>query len=91
MVYMLATYIYAPMLFTATCVMLLMRVASFTRVSGRGLALEIETLLSPVKWHRADRGVPFGAQKVEISRPNPLPLAQVMGASSIKSITHRAV
>ncbi len=58
---------------------------------GGGWALEIETLLSHVKWHRADRGVSVGAQKVEISRPNPLPLAQVMDAASIKSISHRAV
>jgi hypothetical protein len=27
-------------------------------------ALEVETFLGPVKWHRADRRVPFGAQKV---------------------------
>jgi hypothetical protein len=26
-------------------------------------ALEIESFLGPVKWHRADRRVPFGAQK----------------------------
>jgi hypothetical protein len=30
---------------------------------GEGWALEIETFLGPVKWHRADRPVPFGAQK----------------------------
>jgi hypothetical protein len=28
---------------------------------GGGWALEIETFLSPVKWHRANRRVPFGA------------------------------
>jgi hypothetical protein len=28
-----------------------------------GWALEIETILGPVKWHRADRRVPFGTQK----------------------------
>ncbi len=26
---------------------------------GRGWALEIETFLGPVNWHRADRRVPF--------------------------------
>ncbi len=33
--------------------------------SGRGLGpgMEIETLLGTVKWHQADRRVPFGAQK----------------------------
>ncbi len=28
-----------------------------------GWALEIESFLGTVKWHRADRRVPFGAQK----------------------------
>jgi hypothetical protein len=27
---------------------------------GEGWALEIESFLGPVKWHRADRRVPFG-------------------------------
>jgi hypothetical protein len=30
---------------------------------GRGWALEIETFLGSVKWHRAVRQVPFGAKK----------------------------
>ncbi len=62
--------IYASMSYTAPCVMLLKRAASITRASGRGLgwALEIETILGPVKGHRADRRVPFGApKKVEIT------------------------
>ncbi len=33
---------------------------SIMRASGRG---EIESFLSPVKWHRVDRGVPFGGPK----------------------------
>ncbi len=59
----------ASMIYTAPCVMLLMRVASIMRASGRGLgwALEIETILGPVKWHRADWRVSFGAQKVKIT------------------------
>ncbi len=28
---------------------------------GEGWALEFERFLGPVKWHRADRRVPFGA------------------------------
>jgi hypothetical protein len=32
---------------------------SITRESGRGL--------DPVKWHRADRRVPFGAQKTWVT------------------------
>ncbi len=31
--------------------------------SGRGGGLEMESFLGPLKWHRADRRVPFGAQK----------------------------
>jgi hypothetical protein len=56
--------IYAPMIYTAPCIMLLMRAASITRAVGGGWALEIE-FLGPVKWHRADRRVPFGAQKTQ--------------------------
>jgi hypothetical protein len=33
---------------------------------GGGWALEFESFLVPVKRHRADRRVPFGAQKLEI-------------------------
>jgi hypothetical protein len=29
---------------------------------GGGWALEMESFLGPVKWHQADRRVPFGAQ-----------------------------
>jgi len=36
---------------------------SITRAVGGGWALELESFLGPVKWHRADRRVPFGAQK----------------------------
>jgi hypothetical protein len=30
-----------------------------------GWALEIETFLSPVKWHRVVRRVPFGTKKID--------------------------
>jgi hypothetical protein len=55
--------IYAPKIYKASCVMFLMWAASITRVVGGGWALEIENFLGPVKWHRADRRVPFGAQQ----------------------------
>jgi hypothetical protein len=55
--------IYAPMIYTASCVLLLMRAESIRGQVGVGWALEIETFLGLVKWHRADRRVPFGAQK----------------------------
>jgi hypothetical protein len=32
---------------------------------GGGWALEFESFLGPLKWHRADRRVPFGAKKLE--------------------------
>jgi hypothetical protein len=55
--------IYAPMIYTAPCVMLLMRAAYFTRVSGRGLGPGNREFLGPVKWHLADRRVPFQKHK----------------------------
>jgi hypothetical protein len=33
------------------------------QVGGGWGCLEMESFLRPVKWHRADRRVPFGAQK----------------------------
>ncbi len=44
-------------------VMQLMRANSLRGQVGGGWVLEIETFLGPVKWHRAVRRVPFGAQK----------------------------
>jgi hypothetical protein len=38
---------------------------------GGGWALKIGTFLGPVNWHRADRRVPFGAQKSQDSRTQP--------------------
>jgi hypothetical protein len=35
---------------------------------GGGWALEFESFLGPVKWHLADRRVPFGAQKTRAPR-----------------------
>jgi hypothetical protein len=34
---------------------------------GGGGALEIESFLGPVKWHRADMRVLFGAQKTRVT------------------------
>jgi hypothetical protein len=50
--------IYAPMIYTAPCVMFLMRSDSLrweVEEGGGGLALEIESFLAPFKWH-----VPIG-------------------------------
>jgi hypothetical protein len=35
---------------------------------GVGWALKIKSFLGPVKWHRAERRVPLGPKKLEISR-----------------------
>jgi hypothetical protein len=51
------------MIYPAPCVMFLMRAHTLCGQGGGGWALEIESFLGPVKWHRADRRVPFGAQK----------------------------
>jgi hypothetical protein len=61
MVYILT--IYAPMIFTGLCVMFLIRADTLLGQVGGGWALEMESFLGPVKWHQADRQVPFGAQK----------------------------
>jgi hypothetical protein len=51
------------MIYTAPCVMFLMRADTLRGQVGEGWALEMESFLGPVNWHRADRRVPFGAQK----------------------------
>ncbi len=53
----------APMIYTTPCVMFLMWADTLRGQVGVGWALEMESFLGPVKWHRADRRVPFGAQK----------------------------
>ncbi len=58
--------IYAPMIYIAPCVMLLMRADTLQGQVGGCWALQIESFQGPVKWHRADRRVPFGAQKTSI-------------------------
>jgi hypothetical protein len=51
------------MTYMAPYIMLLMWVNPLREQVGGGLALEIETFLGPVIWHRAVRRVPFGAEK----------------------------
>jgi len=52
--------IYAPMIYTAPFWMHAYLLLG--QVEG-GWALEFESFLGPVKWHQAERRVPFGAQK----------------------------
>ncbi len=54
--------IYAPMIYTALCVMFLMQADTLRGQVGGGWVLEMESFLGPVKWHRR---VPFGAQKTQ--------------------------
>ena len=54
--------IYASMIYTAPCIMFWIRAYPLRGEVGGGWALEFESFLGPVKWHRADRRVPFGAQ-----------------------------
>ncbi len=54
--------IYGPKIYTALCVMLLIRATPLRGQVGDGWALEIETFLGPVKWHRAVRGVASGTK-----------------------------
>ncbi len=45
---------------------------SITRASGRGLGPGNRDFLGPVKWHRAVRRVPFGAQTVTYIKSAPV-------------------
>jgi hypothetical protein len=58
--------IYAPMIHTVPCIMFWMRAYPLLREVGGGWALEFESFLGPVKWQRADRRVPFRAQKTRL-------------------------
>jgi hypothetical protein len=80
--------IYAPMIYTAPCLMFLMRADTLRGQVGGGWALEISSFLGPVKWHRADRRVPFshlGPKKLEISRAQPHPTCPSNGSARIKN------
>jgi hypothetical protein len=61
--------IYAPMIYTAPCIMYWMRAYPLRGQVGGVWALEFESFLSPVKWHQADRRVPFHrAQKTHLPK-----------------------
>jgi hypothetical protein len=49
------------MIYTAPCAMFLMRADTLRGQVGMVWALEMEIFLGPVKRHRADKRVPFGA------------------------------
>jgi hypothetical protein len=59
---------------------------------GGGWALEFESFLGPVKWHRADRRVPFGAQKTqEFQGLTPSRTSLSNGYACIQNIVHSVV
>ncbi len=59
--------IYAPVIYTAPCIMFWMGAYTLRGEVGGGWALEFPSFLGPVKWERADRQVPFGAQKTDLN------------------------
>jgi hypothetical protein len=71
-------------------IMLLMQANPLRGQVGRSWALEIKTFLGPVKWHRAVRQVPFGAQKSrDFQGPTPLPLPQVMDLPASQALINQ--
>ena len=73
------------MIYTAPCVMFLMRADTLRGQVGGGWALEMESFLGPEKWHRADRRVPFGAPRFSPSDSPPSPPLPIQNLSEIKS------
>jgi hypothetical protein len=51
------------LIYTSSYVIVLMRADLLQGQVGRGWALEIETFLGPVTWHRAVRRFQLGSQK----------------------------
>ncbi len=51
--------IYAPVIYTRPCIMFWRSGYTLRGEVGGGWALEFPSFLGPVKWHRADRRVPF--------------------------------
>jgi hypothetical protein len=58
--------IFAPMIYTALCKMFWMRAYALQGQVGGVWAPEIERFLGYVKWHSADRRVPFGSQVMDM-------------------------
>jgi hypothetical protein len=77
--------------------MFLMRADPLRGQVGDVWALEIESFLGPVKWHRVNSRVLFGAQKTQISRAQPPPTCPSNGSARIKNhyvqgrINHRCI
>ncbi len=53
------------MIYTAPCVMFLMRADTLRGDVGEGLALEIESFLAPLKWHEPIGECHLGPKKLD--------------------------
>ncbi len=76
--------IYASMIYTAPCIMFWMRAYPLRGQVGGGWALEFSRFLGPVKWHQADRRVPFGAHP-----PSPPPPSRTYYKSTANCKVHK--
>ncbi len=74
--------IYAPMIYTAPCIMFWMHAYPFTRASGRGLGTGIREFFGPFE---------MGPKKLEISRAQPPPTFPSNGYARIQNIMQMAV
>ncbi len=77
------------MIYTAQYVIVLMRADTLRGQVGGDWALEIDTFLSPIKWHQAIRRVPFWAQRTRNFQGQPLlhVLAQVKDLPTSKAFS----
>ncbi len=67
--------------------MFLMRADSLRGQVGGSWALEIDSFLGPVKWHRADRRVRFGAQKCLAAIPSAVDVPSAVEVPSDVSVS----
>ncbi len=81
--------IYALMIYTAPCVMFLMRADPLRGQARGGWALEIKIILGLWNGIEAIGKCHLGPKNTRFPGPNPLPLAQVMDMSASKIIKHR--
>jgi hypothetical protein len=79
------------MVYTAPCVMYLLRADTLRGQVGEGLALEIESFWASCNGIEPICECHLGPKNSRFPGPNPLPLAQVMDLPASKIITHRDV
>jgi hypothetical protein len=77
------------MIYTAPCIIFWMRAYPLRGEVGGGWALEFSSFLGPVKWHRADRRVPFQYIIIIINTGNKRYIALICFVCSIQIQTDR--